>query len=315
MPDFPEGCAELLDAKSVDDWVHSGVAVGEQDGDVDDDYRLLAVRAEECDAVDDVEGEPADSKEKKDQSQGFSQIQLLVVVLVGVGVAGGELLIVELLVDHVEDLGIDNQHEEEGRQHPAEEVKIHHVVHADDIFKLAGDNEVGAVQAILLEATQVVPAQHGCEAHDESHRPAHHHRQPGSPRGHHLLVPAGANNTDLVSALSLTALPGRASFVFCLAFVLVLTKSEMQRKELSFRAKTLGLPPQSFLQDISAWTSQPLKTLVSQTCPFQLCWVSYFFRSEENWIIVGKSQYHLLIYYSSTRNTSCSVWHATDFHC
>lgn len=68
LPDFPEGCAELLNAESVDNWVYSRVAMGEQDGDVEQNYGLLAVRAKECDAVDDVEGKPADGKEEKDQS-------------------------------------------------------------------------------------------------------------------------------------------------------------------------------------------------------------------------------------------------------
>lgn len=68
--------------------------MGEQDGDVKEDYGLLAVRAEECDAVDDVEWEPADSKEEKNQGQRFSKIQLLVIVFVGVCVTGCELLIV-----------------------------------------------------------------------------------------------------------------------------------------------------------------------------------------------------------------------------
>lgn len=84
QPDFPEGRAELLNTESVDNWVDSRVAMGEQDGDVEQDHRLLALRAEECDAVDDVEGEPADRKEKKNQSQRFRKIQLLVIVLVGV---------------------------------------------------------------------------------------------------------------------------------------------------------------------------------------------------------------------------------------
>lgn len=158
LPDFPEGCAELLNAECVDNWVDSGVAVSEQDGDVEEHYGLVAFRAEECDAVDDVEGEPADGKEKQDQSQRFSKIQLLVIVLVGVCVTGGELLIVKLLVDHVEDLRIDDQHEQQRRQHPAEKVEIDHVVHADDIFELAGDDEVRADGAVLLEAPQVVPA-------------------------------------------------------------------------------------------------------------------------------------------------------------
>ena len=193
MPDFPEGRAELLNAEGVDDWVDGGVAVGEKDSDVEEDDGRLAVRAEKCDAVDDVEGEPADGKEEKDQSERLGKIQLLVIVLVGVCVTGGELLAVKLLVDHVEDLRVDEQHEHQWRQHPAEEVEIDHVVHADDVLKAAGDDEVRADGAVLLEAPQVVPAQHGCEPHDESHRPAYHHRQPSSPRGHHPLVPAGAN--------------------------------------------------------------------------------------------------------------------------
>lgn len=158
LPDFPEGCAELLNTEGVDDWVDSRVSVGEQDGDVEEDYGLLAFRAEECDAVDDVEGEPANSKEKKNQSQRFSKLQLLVIVLVGVAVTGGELLIVKLLVDNVEDLCVDAQHEQQRRQHPAEKVEIDHVVHADDVFELAGDDEVRADGAVLLKVLQVVPA-------------------------------------------------------------------------------------------------------------------------------------------------------------
>lgn len=104
--------------------------------------------------------------------------------------AAGDLLVVELLVDHVEDLRVDHQHEQQRRQHPSEEVEVNHVVHADDVLELAGDDEVGADGAVLLKALQVVPAQHGCEAHDEGHRPAYHHRQPRSPRGHHAFVPA-----------------------------------------------------------------------------------------------------------------------------
>lgn len=67
--------------------------MGEQDGNVDDDQRLLALRTEQCDAVDNVEREPADGKEEKDQSQRFSKIQFLVVVFVGICVTGGKFLI------------------------------------------------------------------------------------------------------------------------------------------------------------------------------------------------------------------------------
>lgn len=92
-------------------------------------------------------------------------------------------------MDHVEDLCIDHQHEQQRRQHPSEKVKVNHVVHADDVLELAGDDQVRADGAVLLKAPQIVPAQHGSEPHDEGHRPAHHHRQPRSPRGHHAFVP------------------------------------------------------------------------------------------------------------------------------
>lgn len=137
--------------------------MGEQDSKVEDAYGLLTLRTEECDAVDDVEGEPAHSEEKKDESQRFSEIQLLVIVLVGVRMAGVQFLIVKLFVDYVEDLCIDNQHDQQRWEHPDEKVKIDHVVHPDDIFKLAGNEvgavgAVGAVEAVLLEAASVVPA-------------------------------------------------------------------------------------------------------------------------------------------------------------
>ena len=80
LPDLPEGRAEPLYAKGVDNGVDGRVAMSEQDGDVEEHQGLLAVGAEERDAVDDVEGQPADGKEKEDQSQRFGQIQLLVVV-------------------------------------------------------------------------------------------------------------------------------------------------------------------------------------------------------------------------------------------
>lgn len=58
--------------------------MSEQDGDVEQHDGLLAVWAKQRDAVDDVEWQPADGKKKKYQSQRFGQIQLLVVVLVGI---------------------------------------------------------------------------------------------------------------------------------------------------------------------------------------------------------------------------------------
>lgn len=69
FPDFPEGRAEFLDPESVDDGVDGGVAVREDDGNVNEEHRRVAVGAEESDAVVDVEWKPADREEEQNQSQ------------------------------------------------------------------------------------------------------------------------------------------------------------------------------------------------------------------------------------------------------
>lgn len=74
LPDFPEGRAKPLNAESIDDWVDCRVSMSEQDGNIKEDYGLLAFGAEESDAVDDVEREPADGEEKKNQNQRFGKI-------------------------------------------------------------------------------------------------------------------------------------------------------------------------------------------------------------------------------------------------
>lgn len=51
-------------------------------------------------------------------------------------------LFVELLVDHVENLDIDGQHEQQRGQHPAEEVEVDHVVHADDRLELTDHQQI-----------------------------------------------------------------------------------------------------------------------------------------------------------------------------
>lgn len=92
-------------------------------------------------------------------------------------------LFIELLVDHVENLNVDGQHEEQGGQHPAEEVEVDHVVHADDRLEGAGHQQVfGDQGAVVAEVLQVVPAHHGHEAHDDGHQPAEEHGQARPPR-------------------------------------------------------------------------------------------------------------------------------------
>lgn len=142
LPNGEEGRAKLLDAKGVDYGVDGRIAVGEQDGDVDEEHGLLTAGTEKRQAVEDVQGQPADGEEEENQGQGLGEIQLLAVILAGVVLVGRHLL-VQLLVDHVEDLRVDGEHQHEGRQHPAEKVEVDHVLHADDVLKLTGDGQVG----------------------------------------------------------------------------------------------------------------------------------------------------------------------------
>lgn len=108
-------------------------------------------------------------------------------------------LFIELLVDHVENLNVDGQHEEQGGQHPAEEVEVDHVVHADDRLKLAGHLQVfGDQGAVVAEVPQVVPAHHGHEAHDNGHQPAEEHGQACPPRRHYSLVAVATREQKLL---------------------------------------------------------------------------------------------------------------------
>lgn len=69
FPDFPECYAEFFDAESINDGVDGWIAVGKEDSNVNEKHWLVTCRAEEGDAVEDVEREPADCKEEKDKGE------------------------------------------------------------------------------------------------------------------------------------------------------------------------------------------------------------------------------------------------------
>lgn len=76
--DLPEGLAELPDPVGVDEGVDDGVAVGEDDGQVHEPRRGVPARgAEEGETVDDVQRQPAQSKEPDDDGQGLGSVDLL----------------------------------------------------------------------------------------------------------------------------------------------------------------------------------------------------------------------------------------------
>lgn len=47
-------------------------------------------------------------------------------------------------MDHVEDFRVNDEHEKQRGKHPTKKVEVDHVLHADDVLKLAGDDEVRA---------------------------------------------------------------------------------------------------------------------------------------------------------------------------
>lgn len=87
LPDFPECHAELFNTKCINNGIDCRVAVAEDDGDVYEEYRLLARRAEESDAVKDVKWKPADCEEEEDNGEGLGQFQLFAKVTSWIRVA------------------------------------------------------------------------------------------------------------------------------------------------------------------------------------------------------------------------------------
>lgn len=96
-----------------------------------------------------MQRQPANCKQEKHQSQRFGQLQFFSVISRGVALVGRDLL-VKLPVNHVEDLGVDEQHGDQGWQHPAEEVEVDHVLHTDDVLELAGYEEVSTQGSVGL---------------------------------------------------------------------------------------------------------------------------------------------------------------------
>ena len=144
--DFPEGVPEVLDAVGVDDGVDRGVGVGQKDGHVHDVGGLFQ-GVEQRDAVEDVDGQPADGEQPHDDGEGLGGADLLLQqpVVVAVPVAHAlELDLPQLLPGHGEDLDVDAQHDEQRRQHAHKEVKVDHVVHVHHALKVA--LEVAALQ-------------------------------------------------------------------------------------------------------------------------------------------------------------------------
>lgn len=149
FPDLNESIPEFLNTERVNNGIDGGVAMTEQDSHIQKAHGIVTTRTEESDAIQDMQWQPANSEQEEHQCKRFCQLEFFPIISSGVGLVGSDLL-VELLVDHVEDLGVDEQHEDERRQHPAKEVEIDHVLHTDDILKLTGYEKVSTHSAVGL---------------------------------------------------------------------------------------------------------------------------------------------------------------------
>lgn len=89
-------------------------------------------------AVEDVDGQPADGEQSHDDGEGFGGPDLLLqqpVVMVVPVAHALELDLSQLLPGHGEDLQVDAQHDEQRRQHADKEIKVDHVVHVHHTLK------------------------------------------------------------------------------------------------------------------------------------------------------------------------------------
>lgn len=148
LQDLAEGVPEVLDAVRVDDGIDRRVGVRHDDGDVHDDPGLLQLGVEEREAVEDVDGQPADGEQAHDYGERLGGTDLLLQqAVMAVPVAHAlQLDLDHLLPGHGEDLQVDAQHDEERRQHADKEVKVDHVLHVDHALKEA--EELAALQQV-----------------------------------------------------------------------------------------------------------------------------------------------------------------------
>lgn len=160
--DLAEGLAELADAVGIDEGIHHGIGVGEDDGQVHEPgWGVAALGTEEGEAVDDVQGQPAEGEEPHNDGQRLGSVDLL--LQRGPGSLPRQRLALHLLQlspGCQEDPQVDTQHEKQGHQDTSKEVVVHHVVHGDHVLKetghLAHPAALRVVSALLL--TAVVPA-------------------------------------------------------------------------------------------------------------------------------------------------------------
>lgn len=192
--DLAEGAAEIPDPVGVDDGVDDGVGVGQDDGHVHHPLGLGSgeVLVEVRDAVQDVQGQPAEGKKPHDDGQRLGCMHLF--LQGGPGVAH-QLDLVQLLAGHHEYLDVDPQHDDEREQHAAKEVEVDHVAHGHHVLKEARDEAALGLCPCLVGGVGTathgfVPAHQGGQSNPKGQEPQHCNESSGPLAGHQAVVPA-----------------------------------------------------------------------------------------------------------------------------
>lgn len=138
---------------------------------------------EQREAVEDVDGQPADGEQSHDDGEGLGGPDLLLqqAVVMAVPVTDTfELDLSQLLPGHGEDLQVDTKHDEQRWQHTNKEVKVDHVLHLHHALKEALGLAIprgattGSVVPTGAAAPTVhfpIPAKEGDKADDEGEDP------------------------------------------------------------------------------------------------------------------------------------------------
>lgn len=112
----------------------------QNDGNIHDNFWLIQLLVKQREAVEDVDGQPADGEQSHDDGEGFGGPDLLLQqgVVMAFPVANTlELDLPQLLPGHGEDLQVDAEHDEQRRQHTGKEIKVDHVLHVHHALKEA----------------------------------------------------------------------------------------------------------------------------------------------------------------------------------
>lgn len=159
-----KGLPERLHLVGVEERVDSRVGVRQDDGGEQEGQGHVACRAQQQEAVDDVQRNPADGEEEEHEEERRGRLHLLLDVggSLGVGLAAAiRRDPAHLLLDREEDLRVDQEHDDERRQHARKEVEVYHVGHLHHV-----DEEAEAVPGRSL-----VPAHERNQADEESQHP------------------------------------------------------------------------------------------------------------------------------------------------